>query len=135
MSALGQYRQRVEERISSFEQQGFVRRLWAKDATLWQDGEEEQRAIKNRLGWLTIAGFMLEHCDALRAFSTEVKEAGFRRAVLLGMGGSSLAPEVFQRTFGPAPGHPDLIVLDTTDPATILAVERQLDVLGSLLFF
>ena len=75
---------------------------------------------------------MLEHCDALRAFAAEVKEAGFRRAVLLGMGGSSLAPEVFQRTFGPAPGHPDLVVLDTTDPAAILAVERDLDLARTL---
>lgn len=131
-AALGQYRQRVEERLRSLEEEGFVRRLWAKDATLWKSGEEEQRAIENRLGWLTAAGSMLEHCDALRAFAAEVKEAGFRRAVLLGMGGSSLAPEVFQRTFGPAPGHPDLIVLDTTDPAAILAVERELDLARTL---
>jgi transaldolase/glucose-6-phosphate isomerase len=131
-AALGQYRQQVEERLRSLEQEGFARRLWAKDATLWESGEAEQRAIENRLGWLGAAGSVLEHCDRLRAFATEVKEAGFRRAVLLGMGGSSLAPEVFQRTFGPAPGDPDLVVLDTTDPAAILAVGRDLDLARTL---
>ena len=131
-AALGQYRQRVEERLRSLAEEGFVRRLWAKDASLWKSDGEERRAIENRLGWLTAAGPMLEHGDALRAFATEVKEAGFRRAVLLGMGGSSLAPEVFQRTFGPTPGHPDLIVLDTTDPAAILAVERELELARTL---
>jgi transaldolase/glucose-6-phosphate isomerase len=131
-AALGQYRQQVEKRLRSLEQEGFARRLWAKDATLWESGEAEQRAIENRLGWLGAAGSVLEHCDRLRAFATEVKEAGFRRAVLLGMGGSSLAPEVFQRTFGPATGNPDLVVLDTTDPAAILAVGRDLDLARTL---
>ena len=131
-AALGQYRQRVEERLRSLEKEGFARRLWAKDATLWKSGEAEQRAIENRLGWLGAAGSMLEHSDALRSFAAEVKEAGLRQAVLLGMGGSSLAPEVFQRTFGPAPGNPDLIVLDTTDPTAILAVERDLDLARTL---
>ena len=129
---LGQHHRQVEERLRSLEEQGFARRLWAKDASLWKSGVDEQRAIKNRLGWLTATESMSEHCDRLRAFAGEVKEAGFQRAVLLGMGGSSLAPEVLQRTFGPAAGHPDLVVLDTTDPAAILAVERALDLARTL---
>jgi transaldolase/glucose-6-phosphate isomerase len=132
-AALGEYRPQVEERLRSLEEEGFARRLWAKDASLWKTRADEQAAIKNRLGWLGATESMLEHCDALRAFGAEVNDAGFQRAVLLGMGGSSLAPEVFQRTFGPAPGHPDLAVLDTTDPAAILAVEQGLD-LGHTLF-
>jgi glucose-6-phosphate isomerase len=131
-AALGEHRQRLEERLRSLEEQEFTRRLWAKDATLWKSGAEEQRAIKNRLGWLTVAESMREHCDRLHAFAAEVKEAGLQRTVLLGMGGSSLAPEVFQRTFGPAPRHPDLAVLDTTDPAAILALERRLDIARTL---
>ncbi len=131
-AALGEHRRQVEERLRSLEDEGFTRRLWAKDASLWKSGADEQRAIKNRLGWLTATQSMLEHCDALRAFAAEVKDAGFRRAVLLGMGGSSLAPEVFQRTFGPAAGHPDLAVLDTTDPAAILALDRELDLARTL---
>ena len=131
-AALGEHRRQVEERLRSLEEQGFTHRLWAKDASLWKSGADEQRAIKNRLGWLTATESMLEHCDRLRAFAAEVKEAGFQRAVLLGMGGSSLAPEVFQRTFGPAAGHPDLAVLDTTVPAAILALERELDLAHTL---
>jgi transaldolase/glucose-6-phosphate isomerase len=131
-AALGERRQRVEECLRSLSEQGFTRRLWAKDATLWKSGADEQRAIKNRLGWLTATESMLEQCDAFRAFAAEVKDAGFQRAVLLGMGGSSLAPEVFQRTFGPTAGHPDLAVLDTTDPAAILALERELDLARTL---
>jgi transaldolase/glucose-6-phosphate isomerase len=131
-AALGEHRRHVEERLRSLEKQGFTRRLWAKDATLWKDGSAEQLAIKDRLGWLGATESMLEHCDALRAFGAEVKDAGFQRAVLLGMGGSSLAPEVFQRTFGPASGHPDLAVLDTTDPAAILVLERELDLARTL---
>ncbi len=131
-AALGGYREPVEERLRSLEEQGFARRLWAKDATIWKSDAQEQQAIKNRLGWLTATESMLEHCDRLRAFASEVRDAGFQRAVLLGMGGSSLAPEVFQRTFRPAPGHPGLTVLDTTDPAAILAVERELDLARTL---
>jgi transaldolase/glucose-6-phosphate isomerase len=131
-AALGEHRRRVEERLRSLGEQGFTRRLWAKDATLWKDGSAEQSAIKNRLGWLAATESMLEHCDALSAFAADVKDAGFQRAVLLGMGGSSLAPEVFQRTFGPAAGHPALAVLDTTDPAAILALERDLDLAHTL---
>jgi len=129
---LSEHRQRVEERLRSLEEQGFTRRLWAKDASLWKSGADEQRAIKNRLGWLTATESMSEHCDRLRAFAEEVKEAGFQRAVLLGMGGSSLAPDVFQRTFGPAADHPDLVVLDTTDPAAIRALERTLELARTL---
>jgi len=131
-AALGEYNPRPEERLRSLEAEGFTRRFWAKDATLWKSGAEEQRAIKNRLGWLTITESMLEHCDRLRVFAAEVQDAGFQRAVLLGMGGSSLAPEVFQRTFGPAPGYPDLVVLDSTDPAAILALEHSLDLARTL---
>jgi transaldolase/glucose-6-phosphate isomerase len=131
-AALSGHRPQVEERLRLLEDEGFGRRLWAKDAGLWKSGPDNGAAIRNRLGWLGAAESMLEHGDALRAFGAEVKDAGFQRAVLLGMGGSSLAPEVFQRTFGPAPGCPDLAVLDTTDPAAILALERDLDLARTL---
>ena len=98
-----------------------VRRIWERDPTLWSESPDHRRVIANRLGWLTVADAMRRQVDSLRAFADEARAAGFRRAVLLGMGGSSLAPEVLRATFGPAAGFLDLDVLDTTDPATLLA--------------
>jgi glucose-6-phosphate isomerase len=98
-------------------------RIWRKDETLWGGGPE----IGNRLGWLTIADAMLEHADEIDAFVDGVKADGIESAVLLGMGGSSLAPEVFRQSFGRVEGALELHVLDSTDPGAVLAVERAVD--------
>jgi glucose-6-phosphate isomerase len=104
-----------------------LRRLLAKDASLWSQSPEEQESIRNRLGWLDLHETMAVRRAELDDFAREVRARGYTRAVLLGMGGSSLAPEVFQSTFGAAPGYPPLTVLDTTDPASILALEGSID--------
>ena len=83
-----------------------LRRMWARDYTLWSDSPD---GITNRLGWLTIARTMADITDELRA-AAEVRSDGYDKVVLLGMGGSSLAPELFARTFGPAQATP------ATDP-------------------
>src|SRR2546425_1076615 len=111
----------------SNDQAEILRRLQARDASLWSDDQEEQAKIRDRLGWLTLHDAMAVRRAELEAFGQEVRARGYQRAVLLGMGGSSLAPEVLQSTFGAAPGRPELTVLDTTDPASILALERTLD--------
>src|SRR3989441_12913885 len=111
----------------SIDQAEILRRLQARDASLWSDDQEEQAKIRDRLGWLTLHDAMAVRRAELEAFGQEVRARGYQRAVLLGMGGSSLAPEVLQSTFGAAPGRPELTVLDTTDPASILALERTLD--------
>ncbi len=108
-------------------EQHFLRRLREKDASLWSGDPSEQAKIRNRLGWMTAHEAMGPHVEDLKAFAAEMKELGYRQAVLLGMGGSSLAPEVFKRTFSGAEEGLDLIVLDTTDPAAILDTERRLD--------
>lgn len=95
------------------------------DPTLW--GPQGTPEVANRLGWLTIAERMLEQADELQAFVDGVREDGLRDVVLLGMGGSSLAPEVLRRTFGSAPGNPTLHVLDSTDAATIRSVQERID--------
>jgi hypothetical protein len=117
----------VEERLAALDRDGFSRRLWSRDASLWKGAPAVQRAIERRLGWLTAAGTMVEEAHQLTSFAQEVRAAGYRQAVLLGMGGSSLAPQVFHNTFGVAPDHLELKALDTTDPASILAVERSID--------
>ena len=94
-------------------------RLWAGDHTLWQDDPAE---VANRLGWLPVVKEMQGQLGALEKFAAAAAADGLRHAVLLGMGGSSLFPEVLGRTFGVAPGSLDLRVLDTTDPAAVARV-------------
>jgi transaldolase / glucose-6-phosphate isomerase len=117
----------VDEVLDDWTTHGNVRRLWAGDATLWS-GKDESRW----LGWLRITDDQIAHLSRLRAFSDEVRAEGFSHAVLLGMGGSSLCPEVLSLTFGKTPGFPELLVLDSTDPGQILALEKQLDVAKTL---
>lgn len=123
--ALGDHGNRTAARIRAWEEIGFLRRLWAKDPTLWASGPAAE--ISDRLGWLNLPERMAPRLAGLRAFAEDIKAEGFTDIVLLGMGGSSLAPEVFQKTFGSAPGFPELIVLDSTHPAAVAAVERRID--------
>ena len=102
-----------------------VGRLWRGDHTLWKPGPTE---ISDRLGWLTVAGQMEEQAAGLERFASEVRSSGYNHVVLLGMGGSSLGPEVFARTFnGAAGGFPRLIVLDSTTPERVSTVAREID--------
>jgi transaldolase/glucose-6-phosphate isomerase len=131
--SLGQYREGLDERLRTWEKAGFSRRLWLRDPSLWTSGPSAE--IRNRLGWLDLPEAMEARAGGLDAFAEEIKAGGFSHAVLLGMGGSSLAPEVFQRTFGNAPGYPELIVLDSTHPAAVAAVERKVALPRTLFIF
>ncbi len=104
-----------------------IARLWQKDASLWSRTDES-----NWLGWLSITEEQLAHVDALRQFAEEVKKARFKHALLLGMGGSSLCPEVLRMTFGKIKGFPELHVLDSTDPAQIRAIEAKVDLKNTI---
>ena len=114
----------IVEHIQRSQADDVVRRIWRKDVTLW--APEGTPEIANRLGWLTISDAMLEQVPDLTAFAEECRAAGLEHAVLLGMGGSSLGPEVLRRSFPDAPGL-TLHVLDSTDPGAILAVEQAID--------
>jgi len=122
---LGRYQRRVNRRLKEWQEERFAARLWHKDHTLWSS--EPVPELADRLGWLELPESMENQVSGLRAFAVQVKDDGFRHVVLLGMGGSSLAPEVFQRTFGNEPGYPALIVLDSTHPAAVKGVEAQID--------
>lgn len=104
-----------------------VRRLWARDATLWTGTDEG-----DWLGWLPITEDLLAQGEHLKRIATEVRDAGFSHAPLLGMGGSSLCPEVLAMTFGKQPGFPELHVLDSTDPAQVKSFENRIDLANSL---
>jgi len=101
-----------------------INRIWRRDHSLWKPNPAE---ISNRLGWLNITEMMSEQVPMLASFAGEVREAGFRWVVLLGMGGSSLGAEVLRQTFGSPKGYPELVVLDSTLPARILAVTGAID--------
>ena len=108
-------------------------RLFARDATLWPGGPRERADIADRLGWLDLPVTMEARLEEVEGFAAEVRGAGFRRAVLLGMGGSSLAPDVFGRLLGGGAGALDLVVLDSTDPRAVQEVEAGGDA-GRTLF-
>ena len=110
----------------------FTERLWARDPSLWKTEPEHQRIISNSLGWLTVPQLMLARLDDLLQFVEEVRGAGYRHAVVLGMGGSSLCPDVCRVTFGTAPGYLELHVLDSTVPACVAGVEEEIDVPNTL---
>jgi transaldolase/glucose-6-phosphate isomerase len=112
----------VAGRLNALAKEHVLRRIWSFDHTVWK---AEPAEVANRLGWLTLVDQMIDEAPKLRAFAQEVVDAGYRTAVLLGMGGSSLAPDVLSATFGTTPGMLELRVLDTTDPAEILAMERS----------
>jgi transaldolase/glucose-6-phosphate isomerase len=124
---LGALQGAVDETLARADREHFAQRVWEKDPSLWKPNPEDQNEITDRLGWLTVAETMSDALPRLNELRDDVRAAGFTHAVLLGMGGSSLAPEVLSRTFGAAAGQPELLVLDSTDPATILDVERRID--------
>ncbi|HMI32233.1 MAG TPA: hypothetical protein VK527_10905 [Candidatus Limnocylindrales bacterium] len=100
-----------------------VLRLHRRDPTLWKEDAEHRGIIQNRLGWLDSPRWLREKTGELTAFASEIRAEGFTRVLLLGMGGSSLAPEVLSEIMSLAPGAPTLEVLDSTDPAAIRAAE------------
>ena len=107
----------VAVRLDASDVAQLPKRIWARDPTVWKD-DPDTPEIRDRLGWLTVGEAMAQQVRALTAFAGEVR-AEFTRVVLCGMGGSSLAPEVVWSTFGAAPGHPSLHVLDSTDPRAV----------------
>src|SRR5438094_1287427 len=120
---LGSLQPMVESAMKEMANTRVVARLWAKDHTLWKP---EPTEIANRLGWLGVAEQMREQAGPLRAFAQSVRTAGFRHVVLLGMGGSSLGPEVLRCTFGSAQGYPRLWVLDSTVPGAVREVTQSI---------
>ena len=121
---LGEHEKSVQERIGRLEQDQFCARLWQKDPGLWKKDPKDQEEIRNALGWLHVAEKMGENLRDLSTFVEEVRAAGFQHVVLMGMGGSSLAPLAFHRIFGQGRDSLPFTVLDTTDPAAIWEIKR-----------
>ncbi|HVP64086.1 MAG TPA: bifunctional transaldolase/phosoglucose isomerase, partial [candidate division Zixibacteria bacterium] len=126
------HEQAIDAAIKELEKKSAAARIWKKDATLWTSDADGQKIISNALGWLNVIATMQQHVDEIKNFAEEVRAEGFEHVVVLGMGGSSLCPEVLSRTFGKKPGWPQLHVVDSTVPATILRIERKLNLSKTL---
>jgi transaldolase/glucose-6-phosphate isomerase len=113
--------------VADWQSTGKMQRLWQRDASLWTGDDEDKW-----LGWLDITEEQITHPVELRNLAKEVWSAGFKDVLLLGMGGSSLGPEVLRMTFGKTAGYPDLHVLDSTDPAQVKEFENKIDIARSL---
>ncbi len=121
---LGDYQAGVDSALQDIKNKRIISRLWAHDHTLWKPEPDE---IENRLGWLDIVPRMRDDLSIIEDLTQEVISEGYTHALLLGMGGSSLAPEVFRKIFGVRAGYLDLKVLDSTDPDMVRAQAERLD--------
>lgn len=128
-ASLGDYQQAVDEGTAHLRDASIMHRIWDHDHTVWQDDPEE---ITNRLGWLRIMDTVKNDLDRITRLVDSVREDGYTNVLLLGMGGSSLAPEVFSNTFGKQDGYLDLAVLDSTDPGYVLEYDDKLDIAKTL---
>ena len=126
-------REAIRERLRLLDGARFGERLWQRDASLFKPEPEHQSIIADSLGWLAMPEAMATKVDEITSFAQAVVDDGYRQAVLLGMGGSSLAPEVLRATFGVRDGFLDLLICDSTDPTAVRAVESAVD-LGTTLF-
>ena len=126
---LGGLANAVDATSQRLDRDQIVARIARGDYTVWKPQPTE---ISNRLGWLTIADRMRSALPEIQQMTTGVQRDGLTQGLVLGMGGSSLAPEVFRKTFGVASGFVDLAILDSTDPAAVLAHAKRLDPARSL---
>ena len=117
----------VRARVADWQLTGKVEQLWGRDASLWTGGNEA-----SWLGWLDIVGQQGAEVESLQEFAREIQDDEFKNVVVLGMGGSSLCPEVLSKSFGPQAGHPRLQILDSTDPGQVRALEEGLDLASTL---
>jgi transaldolase/glucose-6-phosphate isomerase len=125
--SLGSSQAHYDSALESLASADFLNRLWTHDPTLWSTDPNDAEIIKKSLGWLTIQQHMLESVPELRSFGEEIKER-FDFAVVCGMGGSSLAPDILADTFGQYDGRPELLVLDSTCPQQIQELEERIKI-------
>ena len=121
---LGSYQERVDAALEEMRRDRIMPRIWEHDFTVWDSEPDE---ITTRLGWLHSPEQMPSAVTRLQALAEELRDEGYTHALLLGMGGSSLAPEMFRKTFGVKDGFLDLAVLDSTDPGAVLDWANRLD--------
>ncbi len=120
----GKHLSDLEATLAELDGHDVIGRIWRKDHTVWKPDPKE---IVDRMGWLHVTDMMNEHTSVMESFAEAVRQEGFQSVVLLGMGGSSLGPEVLRQVFGSAHGYPELSVLDSTVPACVRSVTDTID--------
>ncbi len=123
---LGEYGVDVDRLVYDWKKSKYLSRLWERDTSLWSSKPEEE--ITDRLGWLELPEKIDQEAAEISTFVNAVREDDIQNVILLGMGGSSLGPEMFSKIFGKKPGYPELVVLDSTHPAAVMAVENRIDI-------
>ena len=124
----------IREGLIKLENRQFNTKFWAKDPSLWKQDKEHKEFIVKFLGWQKVYDWTLQRIDEVLSFAADVKKH-FKHCVVMGMGGSSLAPEVFRTVFGKQAGYPELIVLDTTNPDWISDVRARINPAETLFIF
>ncbi|MEK7383286.1 MAG: hypothetical protein AAB262_08365, partial [Elusimicrobiota bacterium] len=122
----------MDNGLAELEAARFSERLWSKDPSLWKDDKEHAKLIRRALGWLDAPTTMAAGLGAVRVFADGTSSEGFRHAVVLGMGGSSLCVSVLRAVFGAVPGRPQLLTLDSTHPDAVTSLEKCLDLKKTL---
>ncbi|MFH1117243.1 MAG: bifunctional transaldolase/phosoglucose isomerase [Pseudomonadota bacterium] len=131
-ASLGQLQEQVDMTLARLDEEIVPENIWAGDASLWSDDPKTRGEIGQRLGWLHIVDIMSDEIGRIGRFVEEIRSSGFKKAVLLGMGGCSMAAEMFRSCFGRAEGYLGLEVLDTALPAALRELERNMDVRETL---
>jgi len=130
--SFGRYKSDIKKKIEKIETSDIPERIFNKDFTVWKDLPEFEQLIKNRLGWLMLPITMQEKTDEIDSFVSEIRKSRFEYAVVMGMGGSSMCPEVCRDTFGVRKGYLNLFVLDSTDPQSVSDIENSIDISKTL---
>lgn len=115
----------IKKGAEKLEKLNFTSRLYSHDATMWKTEEEHTKIINNSLGWTEVYDWTLKALEEVTAFAAEAKK-DYNHVVVMGMGGSSLAPEVLRVLFGKQEGWPELLVLDSTNPDWVASVRAQI---------
>ncbi len=124
-ASLGNYQEKVDARLAEMDQNGFSQALWARDGSLFSEDPEAIEHAESYMGWLDIAEDMESILGHLEELQDELEDQDVEQVVVMGMGGSSLAPDVFAKTFGQLDGSPELLVLDSTVPSQVRAMEKE----------
>ncbi len=131
-ASLGKLRENVDEILKRLDNEKITEKIWDMRPELWTTSLAGRAEIVQRLGWLRVVEIMQGEVDKLKAFAQEIVDEGFRHIALIGMGGSSIAPEAFMQCFGTGEDRPDFRIIDTTVPDAVLEIERSMDLRKTL---